>query len=109
MNDSTMPATSGGVALADGQGRRKSDRARDFDVLPDSALISLRDALRVCGICAMTYYRYVATGRFPKPLRLASGGLRFRVCDIRRWIAAPGMSTHPKDGASENSQGANSA
>jgi len=61
---------------------------RDFDALPDSALI--RQAQLLGGILpfkSATLWRRVKAGQFPQPIRLPEGRITaWRVGDVRAWL-----------------------
>ncbi len=59
-----------------------------FDKLPDAALIAIRALAAVLGKGVSTAWRDVRTDPdFPKPIRLSAGCTRFKVGDIRAYLA----------------------
>ncbi|MCA0325502.1 MAG: AlpA family phage regulatory protein [Proteobacteria bacterium] len=66
-----------------------------FDALPDSGLVRLRQLVRdpnrpdevpVIPCSAATWWRWVATGAAPAPLKLGPKTTAWRVVDIRAWL-----------------------
>ena len=59
-----------------------------FDKLPGAALIAIRALAAVLGKGVSTAWRDVRTDPdFPKPIRLSAGCTRFKVGDIRAYLA----------------------
>ena len=59
-----------------------------FDKLPDAALIAIRALAAVLGKGVSTAWRDVRNDPdFPKPIRLSTGCTRFKVGDIRAYLA----------------------
>ena len=59
-----------------------------FDKLPDAALIAIRALAAVMGKGVSTVWRDVHNDPdFPKPIRLSAGCTRFKVGDIRTYLA----------------------
>ena len=69
-----------------------------FDKLPDAALIPIRALATVMGKGVSTAWRDIRNDPdFPKPIRLSAGCTRFRVGDIRAYLAKKAnASTKPK-------------
>lgn len=69
-----------------------------FDKLPDAALIAINALAAVMGKGVSTAWRDIRTDPdFPKPIRLSAGCTRFRVGDIRQYLAGKaGASATPK-------------
>lgn len=69
-----------------------------FDKLPDAALIAIRALAAVLGKGVSTAWRDVRNDPvFPKPIRLSAGCTRFRVGDIRQYLAGKAdASAKPK-------------
>lgn len=69
-----------------------------FDDLPDSALLAISALAVVTGGGVSTAWRHVRTDPdFPRPIRLSAGCTRFRVGDIRAYLAKKAnASTKPK-------------
>jgi len=40
-----------------------------------------------------TIWRWVAQGRFPKPVKLSPGCTRWRISDIQKWEASKGVQS----------------
>lgn len=60
----------------------------NFDKLPDAALIAIRALAAVMGKGVSTVWRDVRNDPdFPKPIRLSAGCTRFKVGDIRTYLA----------------------
>lgn len=65
---------------------------QNFDTLPDSALIRMRQLSEVLPLHKTTVWRRVKSGTFPAPVRFAEGRCTaWRVGDVRSWIAAQGQ------------------
>lgn len=62
---------------------------RDFDELPDKALIHQRALQALLGCSQTSIWRWVNNGTLPKPIRLGRA-LRWRVGDIRAFIELRG-------------------
>lgn len=59
-----------------------------FDKLPDAALIAIRPLATVLGKGVSSAWRDIKTDPdFPQPIRLSAGCTRFRVGDIRAYLA----------------------
>lgn len=60
---------------------------KDFDNLPDSALVPVTAFPALMGIAVSTAWRRAkAEDGFPKPIRLSDKCTRWRVADIRRFM-----------------------
>ncbi len=60
-----------------------------FDKLPDAAMISVKALATVVGKGVSTVWRNCQEDpEFPKPIRLSRGCTRFKVGDIRAYLAA---------------------
>ncbi len=85
------PVTSGGTSNQSYHGLAQSKGRPDvshFDKLPDAALIAIRALAAVLGKGVSTAWRDVRTDPdFPKPIRLSAGCTRFKVGDIRAYLA----------------------
>ena len=97
------PVTSDGTSNQSYQGIVQSKGRPDvshFDKLPDAALISIRALAAVLGKGVSTAWRDVRNDPdFPKPIRLSAGCTRFRVGDIRTYMANKvSASAKPKRG-----------
>ena len=59
-----------------------------FDQLPDDALTNIRVLAAVCSCGVSTVWRYLALDPdFPKPIRFSKRSTRWRVGDIRSYLA----------------------
>ena len=61
----------------------------------DDALVRLPGVLAVYPVGASCWHRGVATGKFPKPVKLSARVSAWRVRDIRRLLASVGNDTAP--------------
>jgi prophage regulatory protein len=65
---------------------------RNFDSLPESALLRERELVAPAGLLPfsrVTLWRYVRAGSFPAPLRFPGSRMTcWRVGDVRAWLAA---------------------
>lgn len=55
---------------------------------PEPLLVCARDAARLCGLSVATWHRRVAAGLVPAAVRIGPGCVRWRVEELRAWIAA---------------------
>lgn len=60
---------------------------RDFDSLPDSALIRMSAVTALFSLSPATIYRRVADKTFPQPKHLGVRAVRWRVGDLRVALA----------------------
>lgn len=69
-----------------------------FDKLPDAALIAIAALAAIMGKGVSTAWRDIRNDPdFPKPIRLSAGCTRFRVGDIRQYLAGKAdASAKPK-------------
>ena len=60
-------------------------------ILPadDLALVSLKAVMPIVGMRHSALYLRISEGAFPRPLRLSYRCARFRVGDVRAWLADP--------------------
>lgn len=58
-----------------------------FDDLPASAFVKQPQILQVVPISASSLWRWVAIGRFPRPIKLSDHCSVWRVQDVRDWMA----------------------
>lgn len=56
---------------------------REFNELPDDALLRLPDVLAVVGVGRSTWFAGVKEGRYPAPVRISTRLTAWRVRDIR--------------------------
>ncbi len=61
----------------------------DFSILPDDALISKHEVDAISGLKNSRRYALIKEDRFPAPVRLSSRCVRWRMGDLRRWLADP--------------------
>lgn len=67
-------------------GRRKDlDDLRNFDRLPDLALVNKRTVMALVSVSETTLYRWVREGHFPGPLQIG-GTSRWRVGSLRECL-----------------------
>lgn len=57
-----------------------------FDELPDTALIRLPVVRGLLGVSGATVWRWVGTGRLPKPRKMGVQAVGWQVADIRRFL-----------------------
>jgi prophage regulatory protein len=51
-------------------------------------LLTATEAARLCGVSEATWYRMASGARTPAPIRLSRGCVRWRLDELRDWIAA---------------------
>lgn len=49
-------------------------------------LLRRRDVERICAISRATLYRYIKKNVFPRPIRIGSGSVRWRLSDVVKWM-----------------------
>ena len=54
--------------------------------LDEFRLIRLPEVLHACGISRSALYEMIARGDFPRPVRIGSRSVGWRLRDIRTWI-----------------------
>lgn len=59
---------------------------RDFDELPNAAVVDVRIVAALCGWNTGTVWRHVSEGNFPKPIKIG-GSTRWRVSDLRSYLS----------------------
>lgn len=57
-----------------------------------SALLKMQTINAVTGLSAATVYRKVATGEFPKPIKLGARCTRWQAQGVREWLDAQGKT-----------------
>lgn len=60
--------------------------------MPDGAidtLLTIREVGRITTLSRATVYRYVAAGRFPKPVQLGPSRVAWRTSEILAWNECP--------------------
>lgn len=67
----------------------RAERAKGFDDLPDSALVSVDTWAAIQGVSRSTAWaRIKADPQHPRPLRLSRGCTRFKAGDLRSYLTA---------------------
>lgn len=61
-------------------------RVQQFDALPDSALMNVKEISLLSGKSAATLWRDVHDGLLPKPHKIGPNSTRWRVGDVRRFL-----------------------
>lgn len=49
-------------------------------------LLRRRDVERMCAISRATLYRYIKKNAFPRPIRIGSGSVRWRLSAVFKWM-----------------------
>lgn len=49
-------------------------------------LLRRRDVERMCAISRATLYRYIKKNAFPRPIRIGSGSVRWRLSTVVKWM-----------------------
>jgi predicted DNA-binding transcriptional regulator AlpA len=62
-------------------------RVHQFDLLPDSALMNVREISLLSGKSRATLWRDVRDGRLPKPHKIGPKSPRWKVRDVRSFLA----------------------
>jgi len=62
-----------------------SERVRNFDNLPDDALLDVRDVGILASRSRASLWRDVKSGRLPQPIAIG-GAKRWRVEDVRAYL-----------------------
>ena len=62
-------------------------RLTDFDQLPNAALLSASDLVTLSGRSRTSVWRDVNEGRLCKPVKLGPNSVRWRVGDVRKYLA----------------------
>ena len=57
-----------------------------FYILPDTALLTIKDISRLAGRSRTSLWRDVRAGRLPSPARIAPNTVRWRVADVRAYL-----------------------
>ena len=58
----------------------------DSAQLDEFRLLRLPEVLRLCGISRSALYEMIARGDFPRPVRIGSRSVGWRLRDIRTWL-----------------------
>ncbi len=53
---------------------------------PTCQLLAVADVAALCRVHPRTIRRWLAQGRLPQPIRFNRKVIRFRGCDIERWV-----------------------
>jgi predicted DNA-binding transcriptional regulator AlpA len=61
---------------------------KNFDSLPDGALVNFGAVQTLFGRSRPTIYRWVAAGIIPKPAKVSTGAVCWNVGEVRRALAA---------------------
>lgn len=70
------------VRLAERGGRGKAPPV-------EPSLLRLSDVCQLVGLSRSSIYASIAVGRFPAPVQIGARAVRWRVEDVRAWIASP--------------------
>ena len=63
-----------------------SERVRNFDNLPDDALLDVRDVGILASRSRASIWRDVRDGRLPEPIAIGPQARRWRVADVRAYL-----------------------
>ena len=61
-------------------------RVQQFDMLPDSALMNVREISLLSGKSTATLWRDVHSERLASPIKVGPNSTRWRVGDVRRFL-----------------------
>lgn len=67
--------------------RTLSNRVVGFDTLPDSALVSIKEIIALSRRSKTSIWRDVKAKRLAAPIKLGPRCTRFRVADVRTYLA----------------------
>lgn len=59
---------------------------------PDLQLITKVEVAKMLGVNPWTVWELSRTGRFPKPVRIGTKSVRWRLSDVRQWIEQGGTA-----------------
>lgn len=76
------------------QSERKERASPDYSSLPAEAFLRLPNVLTLVGLSRASVYAKIAEHRFPSPIKLGAHASRWRMGDIRAWLADPTGWTH---------------
>lgn len=71
------------------QSKGKERGSPDFASLPAEAFLRLPNVLALVGLSRASVYAKIAERRFPGPIKLGTHASRWRMGDIRAWLADP--------------------
>ena len=54
--------------------------------MASNSLLSIKELVSELGVSRSTLYRWLATGRGPKIIRLPNGDIRIRRSDLEEWL-----------------------
>jgi len=83
----TVPADAT-QSVEDLRTRPEAGQPSSSATIPEPLLGGAAAAARLCGVSEATWYRMAAAGRTPAPIRLSRGCVRWRLNELRDWIAA---------------------
>lgn len=61
----------------------------DYSILPPEAFLRLPDVLTLFGLSRASVYAKIAEHRFSAPIKATQHASRWRIGDIRAWLANP--------------------
>ena len=61
-------------------------RITDFDTLPDSALLDVKEIRFLAGRSPASIWRDVKRGRLPRPISIGPNASRWRAADVRTYL-----------------------
>lgn len=66
------------------------------DALSAQRLLRLKDVRSITGLGRSTIYRWMETGRFPKPVRLGPRSVAWIDYEIEAWVTQRGRCSYPR-------------
>lgn len=75
------------IACAQGSLCRTFETITAFDTLPDGALVDLKTIIALSCRSKSSIYRDIAAGRLSKSVRIGEHSVRWRVSDVRKYLA----------------------
>ncbi|MBO9437470.1 AlpA family phage regulatory protein [Sulfitobacter sp. KE29] len=71
---------------------------------PPSSVLRLPEVRARVGLSKSSIYAFIATGQFPKPIRIGARAVAWRLADIEAWLASKSeKDPSPKPFGKENS------
>ena len=67
--------------------RRLFDNISSFDTLPNEAVVDLKTVRALSSRSKTSIYRDIAAGRLSKPIRIGPQAVRWRVGNVREYLA----------------------